>query len=132
MQNMRPIYSIWIEDVPKYIDTLIYNLTPDFEDLGIEFCKPDLHLSESFLPDVARAIEVDIVMVDYNLPGGINGDSVIQSIRQYEHNNKTPIIFYSSNLDSADLKKLVIGLPNIICCHRDSLGDELIRILKSI
>lgn len=135
MKNMatklKPVYAIWIEDIVKYVDTLLYNLKPDFDDFKVDFIS-DTHDSGKFIVDVARAIDVDMVLVDYNLPNGINGDDVIKIIRSFPHNDETPIIFYSSNMDAEGLQKLLIGVKNVTCCHRDSLGDEIIRVIREL
>lgn len=127
---MRQLYVLWIEDSQNYIDSFLFNLVPDLRNINIDFGTPDIHHSAENIDSISRAINVDLVLVDYNLPGGVNGDEVIIKICSHAHNSNIPIIFYSSNINAVELQALVSSFQNVICVHRDSLGDEIIRLFQ--
>ncbi|HNP19437.1 MAG TPA: hypothetical protein PKL31_13450 [Fulvivirga sp.] len=76
--------------------------------------------------DIIQKMELydfDAVIMDYHMDP-YNGDKYIKEIREVEHLELIPIVFYSQD-NSTDLVKLVSGLPNIITVYRPNLEDKL-------
>jgi hypothetical protein len=127
---MKEIYLCWLDDIKGFIESL-ESICEDVElQHNVKFII-DPHQDSNNFGIIARNIDSDLIfLIDYNLEGYIgntaNGDSVIQDIRKY--NTDCKIVFYSSNATQSELRKLVNGLPNIICEARENLPDVLVRI----
>jgi hypothetical protein len=132
---MRKLYVIWFEDIVGNRESLMYNLEPTLTKMGFEFVI-DPHESATHITTVSQSINIDLLLVDYNLKstGGkaFEGDAIISSLVAYDHNKNTPIVFHSSNFPPSELQKLVPNLPNIICVHRDDLEGTIVNILAKL
>lgn len=128
---------LFIEDEEEYIletvDGLNISGKPDF---GVI---PDYYLNaKSFYTSAKlnlKGLQFSLALVDFNLPGGINGDEVIAEIRKHNQNYDLTIIFYSADKTPGELKNIIeekIGseLIGILYSSKETLEDECYRFFK--
>ncbi|PIF32435.1 response regulator receiver domain-containing protein [Flavobacterium sp. 9] len=128
---------LWIEDDPKIVENITesfseakdekgYNVMPTHF-LSLEDLENDPHLEIS-------SITMALICVDYNLPGGFNGNDVIKKIRSYKANKNVTIIFYSFAKNETELKQImensIEDISNIFFVHQNDLEDRIILILE--
>ena len=125
---MKKLKILWVEDVAGYAESLKFRMDDDLKKIGFEFTV-DPHQNGNNVSITVRDWEPDIILVDFNLEEiSKNGDWVIREIRFQQH--ETPIIFYSSVMDST-IQNLVSGEHNVFPTHRDDLINEIFRLLES-
>ena len=76
--------------------------------------------------------EVDLILVDWDLGGGVHGQDVIERIRQVAQYKD--IVFYSARTRSAELRQLAFDkeLEGIYCASREELVDEVFGVFESL
>ncbi len=76
--------------------------------------------------------EVDLILVDWDLGGGVHGQDVIERIRQVAHYKD--IVFYSARTRAAELRRLAFDkeLEGIYCASREELVDEVFGVFESL
>jgi len=147
---MKTDYKIlWIDDEPSYVRGDKRKFESFFRRRGIELTIIEIVVSEGsqtiYNEDFKIAIndiELDIVLVDFNMATGENGNDIIKHIRQTLHHYHIPIVFYSAdgpeklqeeilkiNLETQDKKNIADG---IYFCHRDNIFDKVEKILISL
>jgi CheY-like chemotaxis protein len=137
MDDFTTLDVLWFEDDEddKFIDSLHYNLKPDLEDLSIRFHIHPYKDKKSFDNENGgelSGLRMGLILIDFNLPGGINGDEIIKEIRSYPNNDDIPIIFYSVYLDLPDLKgRLDKTYKQVKSVQRDGLQDEILKLCKN-
>lgn len=130
---MKNIYYLcWVDDVGGFIPSYSGHIELLEQDYHVEFII-DEHQNTNNFDSIARVIDDKLIfIIDYNLKGndgiGVDGDELILKIREY--NQTCIIVFYSSKATQVELRKLVKGIPNIICILRESLQDILLEIAK--
>jgi len=71
--------------------------------------------------------DFNAVLMDYDMSPH-NGDKYIRDIRNEEHLEFIPIIFYSQDTVT-DLEALISDLKNIVTVYRPNLEDKVIELL---
>jgi two-component system, chemotaxis family, CheB/CheR fusion protein len=76
-----------------------------------------------------RTAEPDIVIADYNLPGGLNGLQTIAEVRHALH-RETPAIILTGDISTSTLHNIVQGR----CVHltKPANADELTRLVSTL
>ncbi len=76
--------------------------------------------------------EVDLILVDWDLGGGVHGQDVIERIRQVAQYKD--IVFYSARTRAAELRQLAFDkeLEGIYCASREELVDEVFGVFESL
>lgn len=76
--------------------------------------------------------EVDLILVDWDLGGGVHGEDVISKVRQVTQYKD--VVFYSAQTPAADLRRLAFekGLEGIYCASREGLVDEVVGVFESL
>jgi CheY-like chemotaxis protein len=122
--NIRVLKFLWIDDMENWAKSAQKNL----EIIAPKYNRTMKIISatngEDF--DIVKKLEqydFDAVIMDYHMEP-YNGDRYIHKIRNEEHLELVPIIFYSQDT-STDLLKLVSGLGNITTVYRPNLEDKL-------
>ena len=106
----------------------ISSIEEELNEIDVELSKPELLENGEHVWITVRDWKPDIIMMDHNLSDvRINGANLITEIRF--HNNDTPIIFYSSEMDEK-LMELVEGHDNVVTSTRGDVHSELIRLVK--
>ncbi|WP_437395415.1 hypothetical protein [Flagellimonas lutimaris] len=129
---------LWIEDDTEFVDGTLANFKEDREDLGFAIVPWHYVSKEEFDKDSHLELEslaIGLVCIDYNLPGGINGNEIIKIIRGYKANKEIPIIFYSAAKNESELKKILEEtfdeeIDNIFYSTKDTLEDQIINVLS--
>lgn len=126
---------LWVDDQPDRVKAQIRRIARQMELEGFEF-KPTLCSS---IDEVRQRIsdhlfndEIDLILVDWDLGGGVKGQDAIAEIRQQIQYKD--VVFYSANTVPGDLLRFAqeAGLEGIYCADRDSLPDEVIGVFESL
>lgn len=139
MEKMKLHNVLWIEDDATIVEGIVKQFSEDKDDRGYNIM-PSHFLSLADLekdPDLEMSsISMGLICVDYNLPGGFNGNDVIKKIRSYEANKNVIIIFYSFAKNEIELKAIledsIEDTSNIYYVHQNDLEDRIILILEEI
>src|ERR1700683_4588896 len=126
---------LWVDDQPDLVTPQIRAIATRMREEGFEF-KPIQQLSldstREFLSGNVFTDEIDLVLVDWQLGGGREGQEAILAIRdrlQYKD-----VVFYSGSNDTDALRKLAFdaGLEGVYCASRDILVDEVTGVFDSL
>lgn len=126
---------LWVEDQPDRVAGQAAGIRRRLADEGFEFrptfCRTIAEVQANISDHVFKD-EVDLVMADWDLGGGLEGQQAIAQIR--ESIQYKDVIFYSANEDPAALRKLAFDeeLEGIYCATRDGLLDEVIGVFQSL
>ncbi len=132
------LYSLLIvEDDPKIVQGIVDHFSEDKDERGYNIM-PSPYSSLKELEDDPHmdisSISMDLACVDYNLPGGVNGNEVIKLIRGYEANKSVPIIFYSFAKNEIELKKIlestIDDTTGIYYAHQNDLEERIMLVLE--
>ena len=119
---MRVIKLFWIDDMENWATSAQDNLKLISQKHGI-----DLHIIAAINGEMVvqqlNLFDFDAVIMDYNM-SPFNGDKYIRDIRDEEHLENIPIIFYSQDT-STDLASLVSGMKKIHIVYRPYLEDKI-------
>jgi hypothetical protein len=133
---MRLDFNIlWVDDQPTGVSSLIKAIKDRMEDQGFEF-KPILCTA---IEEVRRCIatdvftdEVDLILVDWDLGGGVQGQDAILAIREVIQYRD--IVFYSALTPPDKLRQLAFnsGVEGLYCVSREDLVDEVFGVFDSL
>lgn len=119
---MKNIKLFWIDDVEAWSASA-------YENLKIIATKYGINLSVVFAvngEDVCQQLmmfDFDGVIMDYHMEP-FRGNKYIEDIRNEEHLDSIPILFYSQD-NSTNISSLVSGMKNIITVYRPNLEDKI-------
>jgi|SRR5450432_608194 two-component system, OmpR family, response regulator len=124
MKKVQPKIFI-VEDNPVY-QTLVLK--------QLENISQDIHVfstGENFLAELGH--HPDLIILDYNLEGNINGYDVLKELKKLTY--KSPVIFFSSNLEisvtSSILKLGVVEYIEKTIFTLPRLKNSITRVLES-
>jgi len=124
MQKAQPKIFV-VEDNPVY-QTLVLK--------QLENISQDIHVfstGENFLAEMDRC--PDLIILDYNLDGNINGYDVLKELKK--STSTSPVIFFSSNLEiavtSSILKLGVVEYIEKTIFTLPRLKNTITRVLES-
>ncbi len=125
---------LWIDDQPEFIKSLCDKITRRLRKEGFELNpRPASTVVESLtiLKEAVFHDEVDLVLVDYSLGGGPQGDSALKEIRKSLPYRD--IVFYSAKSPS-ELRELAYkqGVEGVYCSHRDYLDDTVVEVFEML
>ncbi|MCP9291635.1 response regulator [Gracilimonas sediminicola] len=121
---MKIIKLFWIDDMAPWAKSAQDNLIIVANKYKINLkVIPALNGEDMDITWKAENYDFDCIVMDYHMEP-YNGDKYIKEIREEEHLEHIPIIFYSQD-NSTDLDELVEGLPNIITVFRPNLEDKI-------
>ncbi|MCX6582546.1 MAG: hypothetical protein NT166_20430 [Candidatus Aminicenantes bacterium] len=121
------------EDDKKYADEILEYLEGYLEDQGYSLNPIGIHKDGEplgkYIEDInARKKDIDLILMDFQLAGGKNGDALIAEIRT--HRILTDIIIYSQ--DSDFLKKIKTQLDGVYITHREGLRQKVVDVADHI
>jgi hypothetical protein len=126
---------LWVDDQPHRVAAQIKAIAGRMEEDGFHFSPTlcdsvevvDNHLSTDVFTD-----EIDLVLVDWDLGGGVRGQQVISNIR--EHIRYKDVVFYSAQTELGTLRDAAFdaGLEGVFCASRNELVDEVIGVFESL
>lgn len=126
---------LWVEDQPSGVAAQGKAIGRNMAEEGFEF-KPTMctgldevqhRLSDDLFTD-----EVDLILVDWDLGKGVEGQTVITGIR--ERIPYKDVVFYSAVTDTKKLKEASFseGHEGVYFVHRNDLVDEVTHLFKSV
>jgi len=126
---------LWVDDQPERIDAQIRAIKKSMLDEGFEFCATKCQTVDEVREKVADNVfcdEIDLVLVDWDLGGGVKGQDAIRSIR--ERVPYKDVVFYSAMTEADELRKLVFenNLEGVFCVRRAELVDEVVGVFESL
>lgn len=125
---------LWVEDQPDRVSSQITRITARMADEGFRFnptlCTSVDQVEAHIAGDVFRD-EVDLILVDWDLGSGVQGQDVIVKIREVAQFKE--VIFYSAKT-AADLRQLAFDnrLEGVYCTNRDGLIEEVMGVFDSL
>ncbi len=126
---------LWVDDQPERIKSQITAIARDMADEGFNFnptnCKTIAEL-QGLIADNVFKDEVDLILVDWDLGGGVEGQSAIAEIRgEIKYKD---VVFYSAQTAPDKLLELAkeAGVEGVYCATRDSLRDEVVGVFESL
>jgi len=126
---------LWVEDQPERVAAQIKGIAKKMEDEGFEFkptiCRSMEEVKAALAPDVFDD-EIDLILVDWDLGGGAEGQHAIAEIRdtiQYKD-----VVFYSAQTAPEKLRQLAFDakLEGVYCVAREGLVDEVAGVFDSL
>ncbi len=126
---------LWVDDQPNAVNAQITRITTLMAGEGFSFnptqCRTIDEVEALIAGDVFQD-EVDLILVDWDLGGGVHGQDVIERIRQVAQYKD--VVFYSAQTPAADLRRLAFdkGLEGIYCASREGLVDEVVGVFESL
>jgi hypothetical protein len=126
---------LWVEDQPGGIGAQGKAIGRNMSEEGFEF-KPTMctgldevqhRLSDDLFTD-----EVDLILVDWDLGKGVEGQTVITGIR--ERIPYKDVVFYSAVTDTKKLREASFSEAHegVYFVHRNDLVDEVTNLFKSV
>jgi hypothetical protein len=126
---------LWVDDQPGLVADQITAIRLGMQEEGFEFrpvqCQ-SLGETRRFLADNVFNDEIDLVLVDWTLGEGVQGQDAIAAIR--ESIRYKDVVFYSGNNDVDELRRLAFdaGLEGVYCATRPVLVDEVLGVFESL
>lgn len=126
---------LWVDDQPAAVAAQQTAIANGMEQEGFEF-KPTMCRSigevQALIADAVFNDEVDLILVDWDLGGAVEGQQVISEIRdsiQYKD-----VVFYSAMNNADALRQLAFNnnLEGIYCAARVDLVDEVLGVFESL
>jgi CheY-like chemotaxis protein len=121
---MKNKFILWIDDMQNWSSIVTSNLSIIAEDKGVNLIVMPQINGEN-LNQIFMMYPFDLIVMDFHMEP-FNGDKYINEIRDEEHLDSIPIIFYSQD-QNVDLASLVSNLKNVHVTNRTSVED----IIKS-
>ena len=126
---------LWVDDQPNAIGAQIARIGSQMEHEGFKFnpthCSSLAEVNELIAEDVFQD-EVDLILVDWDLGGGVHGQDVIERVREVAQYKD--VVFYSAQTPAAELRRLAFdkGLEGVYCARREELVDEVLGVFESL
>ena len=126
---------LWVDDQPERVKAQIEAIARHMQEQGFDFhpkqCKTLDEVSNSLAEDLFDD-EVDLVLVDWDLGGGVQGQQAISQIR--EKVRYRDVVFYSAGSTPDELRRLAFdsGLEGVYCASRELLVDEVKGVFDSL
>jgi hypothetical protein len=126
---------LWVDDQPNLINAQISAIERHMEAEGFHFnpalCGSPDELTGKIADEVFND-EVDLVLVDWDLGSRLQGQDVIEAIRE-----KVPykdVVFYSAQTPVSTLRQLVYekGIEGVYCASREDLVEEVLGVFESL
>jgi hypothetical protein len=126
---------LWVDDQPDRVAAQIRGIASRMEEEGFEFKPRQCQSMDEVQALIASDIftdEVDLILVDWDLGGGLEGQQVIAEIR--ESIQYKDVVFYSAMTAADRLREFAFnaGLEGIYCANRTDLVDEVMGVFESL
>jgi len=126
---------LWVDDQPDRVKAQIEGISRRMRREGFNF-QPTLCTTleqvEEFIAEDVFQDEIDLILVDWDLGGGLEGQDVIYEIRQKALYKD--VVFYSALTPLLKLRQLAFKneIEGIYCASRDGLVEEVEGIFESL
>lgn len=119
---MKNKFILWIDDMQNWSGIVISNLSIVAEDRGVNLIVMP-QLNGENLKQIFMMYPFDLIVMDFHMEP-FNGDKYINEIREEEHLDSIPIIFYSQD-QNIDLASLVSNVRNVHITSRLAVEDTI-------
>ncbi len=126
---MKNLVLFWIDDMENWASSAQDNLKIISPKNNITLNVIQAKNGEDIMQQ-CMLYNFDAIIMDYNMDP-FNGDKYIRDIRNEDHLEYIPIIFYSQD-NSVDLDSLIKGLANVHTVFRGNLEDKIKEMLFGI
>ncbi|KVU75280.1 hypothetical protein [Burkholderia ubonensis] len=126
---------LWVDDQPNAVNAQITRIKNQMESEGFSFrptqCKSLAEVETLIAEDIFQD-EIDLILVDWDLGGGVHGQDVISKVREVAQYKD--VVFYSARTPATELRKLAFDrqLEGIYCASREELVDEVLGVFESL
>jgi hypothetical protein len=126
---------LWVDDQPQQLESQFAAIAKGMQEQGFDFhptvCSA-LDKVRSKINDDVFKDEVDLILVDWDLGGGLKGQNVIAEIREailYKD-----VIFYSSLTTTTELREhaSAAGAEGVFCTSKNSVVDEVLGVFEAL
>jgi len=126
---------LWVDDQPQSVKAQIEAIQKQMEAEGFNFNATLFGSVNDVRPRLSDDVftdEIDLVLVDWDLGGGIHGQDAIKEIRDTVRYKD--VVFYSGQTAPDQLRKdaFEAGLEGIYCSNREGLIDEVVGVFESL
>ncbi len=126
---------LWVDDQPTSVQAQIDAIAGRMAAEGFQFHPRVCRSLEEVRAAISTNVftdEVDMILVDWDLGMGVQGQKVITEIRselQYKD-----VVFYSARTVPDELKKFAfqVGLEGVFCAGREELVEEVMGVFESL
>lgn len=115
-------FILWIDDMQNWSHIIESNLKILASDNNINLLVLN-RLNGEDLEQVFMMHQFDLIVMDYHMEP-FNGEKYISQIREEEHLDNIPILFYSQD-QNVDLSTLVENIRNVHVTNRASVEDRI-------
>ena len=122
---MRVVKILWIDDAQAWTRSLQENLDLISKKYNVEFKFVNAENGEDIIFQ-CNSYDFDIIVMDFDMEP-FSGDKYINDVRNEEHLENIPILFYSQN-NAIDLSSLLADGRNTECLYRPNLEDKIKEI----
>lgn len=128
--------TLWVEDQPGAVKDQSQAIADGMTEHGFEF-RPKMCRSldevKALISDDVFYDEVDLILVDWDLGGGVQGQEAIATIRD-EGIQYKDVVFYSAGSNVQQLRKYAYdaGLEGVFCATRQQLVMEVLGVFESL
>jgi CheY-like chemotaxis protein len=119
---MKNKFILWIDDMQNWSHIIESNLKILASDNNINLLVLN-RLNGEDLEQVFMMHQFDLIVMDYHMEP-FNGDKYISQIREEEHLDNIPILFYSQD-QNIDLTTLIRNIKNVHVTDRASVEDSI-------
>lgn len=119
---MKVIKLFWIDDSENWAKSAQDNLKLICNKYGVTLQIVAAVNGEEIL-NQCMMYDFDAIIMDYNMDPFF-GDKYISDVRNEEHLESIPILFYSQD-NSVDLSSLIGDAKNVECIFRPNLEDKI-------
>lgn len=126
---------LWVDDQPNSVGPQIERIQQLMESQGFQFharqCGTMDELS-GVISDTVFTDDIDLILVDWDLGGGVQGESAIAAIREIVRYKD--VVFYSAQTAPAKLRQYAYEseLEGVYCASREELVDEVMGVFDSL
>lgn len=126
---------LWVDDQPDRVDAQITGIAKQMENEGFQFIPKQCTTIDQvgkLISDHVFTDEIDLILVDWDLGGGMHGQDAIAAIRQAVPYKD--VVFYSAQNPANELRRLAFenGLEGVYCASREDLVDEVLGVFESL
>lgn len=119
---MKNKFILWIDDMQNWSHIIESNLKILASDSDVNLLVLN-RLNGEDLEHVFMMHQFDLIVMDYHMEP-FNGDKYISQIREEEHLDSIPILFYSQD-QNVDLSALIGNIRNVHITNRASVEDRI-------
>jgi hypothetical protein len=126
---------LWVDDQPDRINAQIRAIERQMEAEGFNFnptlCESPDELDGKIADEIFND-EIDLVLVDWDLGAKVQGQDVIEAIR--ERVPYKDVVFYSAQTPVSTLRQLAYekGIEGVYCASREELVAEVFGVFESL